>query len=258
MDAKDYINESVEDISMKNRILEINKLIQEKVSPSCAKKFGDYLFGEYEKWHGRRIETDTNLEAKYFENLGHFLKSFSMKRPKTKFEKMISDLMACKSSYPEILVPPSTELHRGTAIPFGVIMKYIPKDDAGLRKFKKEVKPGHLLTTSYTYTPKSKIQSWSTDIKNTFGFASMAEDDITNDRIMSHSGDISKVTLGCTLSTTFPPKEIVMSPEFMDSFRTHNLESEVVRVGGKVTGCTLRLRNTMDMEWLIKRLINDE
>ena len=225
---------------MKNRILELNQLLQEKVTPACAKKFGDFLFGEFARWYGSNKEIDTTKESKTFLLLQSFVDSGVMGKSKDKFEEAFKELKKCKSSYPDILGPPKGKtLYRGTSIPYKELIKYISVSDENVDKLSKAFNSGKHITIdkNYTYTPKSKLQSWTTRFSKSLTFGSI-------------SSDYDRSTTSITVAKKMDNKELIFNPEFMNKFRN---EWEVLRLGGPISGCKLILTGAWDFHDKMKK-----
>jgi len=137
------------------KILETyNTILKEAEIEACVKKFGYELFGD--ELGGK--EKNTGIENKYLDDIRDFTDNKYGQEIDPDFVKAIKTLKSCAQQYPEILIPDKTKVYRGLTIP---IKTFVEK-----KTFIDLNKP-----FPYTYTAKSKIQSWSTnfDAASIFG-----------------------------------------------------------------------------------------
>jgi len=235
---------------MKNRILEINNRVNEaKVSKKCYELFGDYLFGEFVKWHKEYKEKDTPPEMMAFEDLEDFLYGMNTEKTKSKaLIKHLRNLKACEKSYPEILSPTSTNLYRGTALHIEVIKSSLGSlsqgfiDDVKAKTFSKYRSQTEyilnltnadqfvLVSKNFKYSPKSFVQSWSPSVTTaeTFGKGKMG-----------HEYYFNREVFACVLNKSFSKKELLFNPKFLNSMTRLSDENEIIRFGKDVSGCSL-------------------
>jgi len=183
-----------------------NDILLESTSNHCFSEFGKYLFGSFS---GK--EEDTQLESDIFKQIYDFVSGEQMSKKKdniliTAFDK----LKQCTKEYPDILKVHTQHYYRGTLIDVSQInkneLKYNRRKDA-------------YIFNNYIYTPKSKIQSWSTNYNVAEDFA------LTN----AKENDYNRIA--GVLSTT-DTSEMIFNPQFLNILKHKEFES--IRIGGKM------------------------
>lgn len=182
----------------------------------CIKKFGNYLFGEFKDFYKKEMEIDTDDERAIFRELWKFARGdFERGKVTKKFIKAIKELQKCASQYPQILQPPPRKLYRGTAINI----------DEFKNNYVKPKKIKNNVVNNYSYSPRSEVQSWTTD-------RYIAE------KFLNEWHDPSEGTLGCILTVDKPDNSFLFNPDFMNLLYSN--EDEVLRIG-KTIKCRLEL-----------------
>jgi len=201
-------------------------LLQEKVTSDCAKKFGDWLFGEFRK----KKEKDTDIENNYFEYLVSFIEGSFMKDGKTKLLTVLKDLKKCMESYPDILQPNTNNLWRGSSLDTKTINslrnKYKKQPFSIINKMKFGISLFYLIDENWVYSPKSVVQSWSTKSESAVSFS------LTNR--WYHEAAL--------YNTKFNKNELLFNSKFLNLMAKASLgneENEIIRIGKKVNGCKL-------------------
>ena len=128
--------------------LQLNKQLNEnEENLSCLDKFGKELFGN--QFGGQ--EKNTRLEDEYAKLINQFGDSEFGVGINSKLVDAIYNLKKCASVYPEVLIPDAEIVYRGSYLPLSFFMKN------GLKISKEGI--------DYTYTPRTPIQSWTSDEK---------------------------------------------------------------------------------------------
>ena len=135
-----------------------NQFINEDTKAECMKKFERYLFGEF-----FGVEDDTKDEAKVWTVIRDYVAGKYMHTTNRKnVVNALKQLHACKKYYSKLLEPPSGYMLRGMNAPASDLKKL---------NFTLETtfKPGvikpklQFYGADYTYSPRSDVQSWTTD-----------------------------------------------------------------------------------------------
>ena len=130
-------------------------LLNEGEIASCVKNFGYELFGD--QFGG--AERNTPTENDYIEQIKDFTDDMYGEATTQEFINVLSNLKACMSRYPDVLVPESIVAYRGTMIPISYFIK---------NKQQIDLKKGN----NYTYKAKSQVQSWTVRYENATSFGS--------------------------------------------------------------------------------------
>jgi GNAT superfamily N-acetyltransferase len=128
--------------------LELNKRLNEnEENVSCLDKFGKELFGDQFGGH----EKNTRLEDEYVKLINQFGDNEFGVGINSKLVDAIYNLKKCASQYPEVLIPDAEIVYRGSYLPLSFFIKN------GLKISQEGI--------DYTYTPRTPIQSWTSDEK---------------------------------------------------------------------------------------------
>ena len=133
----------------KEMVLNLSSTINESETSntSCINSFGKELFGN--QFGGS--EKNTRLEDEYVQLINQFGDSDFGVSINSKLIDAMNNLKKCTSTYPEVLIPDSEILYRGSNLPFGFFLKN------GLKMTQEGV--------DYIYKPKTPIQSWTANEK---------------------------------------------------------------------------------------------
>ena len=130
-------------------------LMSEAENPSCISKFGQELFGD--ELGGK--ERNTPIENNYLELIKDFTDNMYGEETTNQFINALQNLKSCMSQYPDVLVPDSSTVYRGTMIPLTYfINNKQPIDIQG--------------PNNYTYKANSPVQSWSISYETASNFGS--------------------------------------------------------------------------------------
>jgi len=99
----------------------------------------------------------------------------------------------------------------------------------------------NIISKSYTYIPKSKIQSWSTSWKVAEEFST--DEWGTGDIPQKTSKFKHNITIPVVYSKVMPSSEMFLSANFADTISKG--ENEVIRVGGKISNCNVMISDMM-------------
>jgi GNAT superfamily N-acetyltransferase len=128
--------------------LELNKQLNEnEENVSCLDKFGKELFGDQFGGH----EKNNRLEDEYAKLINQFGDNEFGVGINSKLVDAIYNLKKCTSQYPEVLIPDAEIVYRGSYLPLSFFIKN------GLKISQEGI--------DYTYTPRTPIQSWTSDEK---------------------------------------------------------------------------------------------
>jgi len=189
--------------------------ISSAVNKLMAKPYGKYLFGGF-----RNLEPDTQEEEAIFERLRDFLEDHHGPRLEPLFVDDLLDLHKLKKYYPDVLRPNTRVLYRGTVVDgLEVISKELVKE----MNFNKTLPDGSPFLENYTYTPRSIIQSWTTDYQSAVDFA---------------TGISGNYEDGVVLKAVFKDKDLIFNSEFLNKVQGYN-ESEIIRIGKSPVKCEL-------------------
>lgn len=205
-----------------------HSLIEDRDNPTCLKKFGKYLFGEFKKFYKKELEVDNPEESEIFDYVDSWLSGeYVGKTVDNKLVDAFKLLMKCKKTYPEILQSKALTLYRGLSLPL------IQFKDVEFEKKVSKVKLWKYSTRVgiISYKAKSKVQSWTPDIQTAYGFA---RGGVSMPWEIEKGGLKSKINL--VLEYTFKDKDLLFSIDFMKSF-WGGKENEVIRVGDNKIDC---------------------
>jgi hypothetical protein len=225
-------------------ILEVYKsLITEAHIDSCVKDFGYQLFGH--ELGGD--EKNTPIENAYVKSIEDFSKTMYGKNINPKFVSAMEKLKGCMKEYPEVLIPEKTKVYRGLTIP----VKYFidNKQPISLNK-----------TFPFTYTPMTKIESWSPDYEaaSLFGkhdeFNELAKSiDVKNyatpeqrkellNRIISEG---IKVAIVIEYETN--PQEFMFKSKYFRLISNVYYEDEILRISDKTIKVIAKFNDSPDI-----------
>ena len=116
----------------------------------------------------RNPEKDTKVEKNVYQIIRTFIKS-SEPLVKDRAYKMLKNLSTLKNAYPDDLIPKAKYVYRGTRSKNDRIIKIIHQPNLMEKIVKIEDHPSEgyhsfFIKFNDIYTPKSPIQSWTTDI----------------------------------------------------------------------------------------------
>lgn len=133
----------------KEMVLNLSSTINESETSntSCVSNFGKELFGT--QFGGS--EKNTRLEDEYAQLIKQFGDSDFGTTINSKLIDAMDNLKKCTSTYPEVLIPDTEILYRGSNLPLGFFLKN------GLKMTQEGV--------DYIYKPKTPIQSWTANEK---------------------------------------------------------------------------------------------
>lgn len=182
------------------------------------KEFGEYLFGEFEKFYNKQLEKDTTKEKSIFKVINDFVagKYVGKKKPKILLTAL-KTLLSKKSEYPDILKHKDDGvLFRGIQLSFNEFDKLQFTKQKPLNKDIKNKYGKDIPTTNYTYKSRDEIQSWTPKFENAAIFA---------------YGDPNKV--GLVLCCDISEDETLFSTKFLNAIsKIHHggEENEVIRI----------------------------
>lgn len=198
------------------RLLEVtvhNTIMEGRVDQECFQRYGKELFGSV---FGQ--EPDTDIES-YEKKLLQLFTDYEFgKGLNNDFMIALDNLSKCLKTYPEVLLPDTTSLYRGTKISWGEFSKVVL---ASKPTFKKEIKAKNISGSFYsigkfTYKPKSPVQSWSAAMTSAYGFGFT---DTTNVQVVLY-GKMS-------------PGDLLFNSKAMNKLSNYNNEHEVLRISSK-------------------------
>ncbi|MEN6291182.1 MAG: hypothetical protein ABFD07_04075, partial [Methanobacterium sp.] len=143
-----------------SNILRKGLLFEDDSNRDCLNKFGKELFGD--QFGG--FEKNTKLEDEYANLIRNFGDIQFGSNINSKIIDALQDLKNCMSTYPEILVPESEIVYRGSVMKLGFFIKN------GLKLSEEGI--------DYKYTPRTPIQSWSANEKMTSEFMGSYDEDL--------------------------------------------------------------------------------
>ena len=195
-------------------MIKLLPLITEKIKKGSGKKhddvldkFGEYLFGE---WEG--VEKDTQHEKKLFKALKDFLSGVSPNSFANAFKK----LKEVEKFFPTELIPKGSKIYRGSVI---------KESEAPKLKWKKQ---GEYWVSKTTYSPKSKVQSWSSNLD--------ASEDFIENMISADHDEIPVIYV-----SSANKKELLFNAIFLNAISTRYVgndqfdEDEIIRMGGNIS-----------------------
>jgi hypothetical protein len=143
-------------------ILRKGLLFEDDSNKDCLNKFGKELFGD--QFGG--FEKNTKLEDEYVKLIKNFSDVQFGSNINPKIINALQDLKNCTSTYPEILVPESETVYRGSVMKLGFFIKN------GLKLSEELI--------DYNYIPRTPIQSWSANEKIAMEFMGYYDGDLVN------------------------------------------------------------------------------
>lgn len=209
-----------------------------KVGSACHKKFGEVLFGEFDKWYKTRAEQEPNtaVEEDYWGKLIKWVNGNYMEGNSTATIKaMLMDLKKCVGDYDNILKPEDLTMYRGASVEQSEFLYnmagFTPKQlhdhwVAKTKPVKIGIKPMVDMGVA-KYTPQSEVQSWTTNKKTAAFFA---------------YGDSGNRRLAFIIEATFPQSEILFTKRFINQVADSiamSKEDEQIRVGKVVHNCQI-------------------
>ena len=145
-----------------SNILRKGLLFEDDSNRDCLNKFGKELFGD--QFGG--FEKNTKLEDEYANLIRNFGDIQFGSNINSKIIDALQDLKNCMSTYPEILVPESETVYRGSVMKLGFFIKN------GLKLSEEGI--------DYKYTPRTPIQSWSANEKMASEFMGSYDEDLVD------------------------------------------------------------------------------
>lgn len=182
------------------------QLLDEKVQRhgnTCEANFGKKLFGELSHYWNEK-EINTPYEQWAYDVVNAWIHGNKKSREKgdviTLLLPILDDLMKCKKKYSKILKPSTTKLYRGFEVKLNTIKN---KHDAKVV----EINGVPYYKFPFDYTPRKKIESWTSEISSARRFGNMV------------------------IEADIPQHEVIFSEEFFDSISMlWSSEHEVLRV----------------------------
>lgn len=196
---------------------------------SCIKLFGHEIFGD--ELGGS--EKNTPTEDRYHDEIKDFTDNMYGDSLTPEFIEAVKNMKACMGKYPEVLVPENTIAYRGTMIPLAYFI------DEGI-----EINLNG--PTPYIYRAKTKIQSWTTNIKtaNNFGDNEHIDDfsynfkfdDDVNEKLANewiHDMLAENMRISFNLAYRTNPDDFMFKPKYFDMLAYHGDENELIRINNK-------------------------
>jgi len=253
---ENYSNNKFRFVDTNEGKVDLNKRINEnEENVSCLDKFGKELFGDQFGGH----EKNTRLEDEYAKLINQFGDSEFGAGINSKLVDAIYNLKKCASEYSEVLTPDAEIVYRGSYLPLIFFMKN------GLKISKEGI--------DYTYTPRTPIQSWTSDEKVAEQFTGVVDinfDKLSKEFIKYHLKGLKaedKFFLDILpkkeyLSTPIPVVYVAKSnkEDFIFKQKYFNIltgenEDEVIRVSSNPIGVKLKVNPSM-VDIYTKKFIN--
>lgn len=142
------------------KILRTGLLLEGESNKNCIDNFGKELFGD--QFGG--FEKNTKLEDEYVNMIKNFGDINFGSNLNPKIIDALQHLKQCVSTYPEILIPESETVYRGSNMRLSFFIKN------GLKLSENGI--------DYRYNPRTAVQSWSADEKIASQFAGDYDEDL--------------------------------------------------------------------------------
>lgn len=221
-----------EEINRMLKLAMIELIMESPASNPCIDKYGHILFGDFRN----KSEKDTKKEKEAFTLLKRFLKNSHGKALESDFLKTLENFKKCIKQYPDILLPDSTLLYRGTSLTktdiFDVIYDF-PKGKKAARKF--ALSSEWYLLGKHKYVSSSPVQSWSTSFVTAADFARNKDD-------------------GVVLVGNIQKRDLIFNSKFLDSITG---EDEIIRISKSPIECETYLQD-YTLESIMVRDVDDK
>ena len=201
----------------------------------AVKDFEKVAFGDLKK----SGEADTEFEADVFFALKHFIQ-YASPTNKVNADAILKDVHALKAKYPDELVPNSKYAYRGTQLPIDRYKEFLEMYPADKLVEMDQFDIIHV--ADLMYTPRSPIQSWSTNDYIPMSFAATGEADAGYDW-MSRSP--FPAVLEANVDSTF-----IMSTDITNQIADYNNmghENEIIRTAGQPISCKVHVI----VDWMV-------
>ena len=184
----------------------------------------------------RSSEPDTEMESKILDVLRKFIGADPGELPRAETYKLLKQLEKIKNLYPDDLIPKAEYVYRGTKVKKKVY-------DYILDNFDIDDLPD-IIEAETSYTPKSNIQSWSTDYD-------IAEDFSLNHKMSYHwtmddfKSEVLPAVIKAKVDSTFilSSKLTNLISVTVDDIQAE--ESEIIRLSKRPIKVDLLLNNDM-------------
>jgi hypothetical protein len=191
-------------------------------------------------------EEDTNFEDKVFNALDNFIQ-YASPSNKTDADAILKDVHALKAKYPDELVPDAKHAYRGTQLSVDKYKKFLAMYPA--EKLETMDQFSFLHVADIMYTPRSPIQSWTTNDYTAMNFAATGETAAGYDWVVDFP---FPAVLEARVDTTF-----IMSTNITNRIADkHNLphENEIIRTDGSPMSCKVHVI----VDWLVQARLHLE
>jgi GNAT superfamily N-acetyltransferase len=253
-----HLNQNINENIIKSELLEVikisSRITENEDNTNCIDSFGNQLFGD--EFGG--FEKNTKLENEYAELIKKFGDSEFGEGINPKLVDSLYHLKQCVSKYPEILVPESEIVYRGSYLPLGFFIKN------GLKLSEEGI--------DYTYTPRTPIQSWTANEKIAQQFTGVMDinfDKVGKEFIKYHVKGLKaedkffldiltkKEFMGISVPVIYVTK--VVKDDFLFKHNYFNIltgenEDEVIRVSREPVNVKLKI-NTSLVDIFTKKFI---
>lgn len=201
-------------------------VIREGAAESCVAEFGKLLFGD--QLGGS--EKNTDVEDSHASTVSDFTNIDYGPNIKPEIVTAVEHLQGCINTYPEILKPETEKVYRGTTIP---IISFIKNGQI----------PTNTIPQPYEYRAKSKIQSWTDDIKiakifrgtedntdiNRFS-RTISTDELQNANVNALIAQITKFKIPVVIEYVATEKDFLFKSKYLNKLSEFENENEVLRI----------------------------
>ena len=203
-------------------------ILNEAEITSCVKQFGYDLFGDQ---FGSK-EPNTPTENDYLEQIRDFTDNMYGEETTQEFITSLKNLKSCVKQYPDILIPESKTVFRGTMLP---VSYFIENKQPINIEGKNE----------YLYKAKSLVQSWSIAYESASNFGSydtllevinkIDYDASTKEGLMLLLKNVLKedLRLPFILAYNTTPDEFIFNSEYFMKLSQMSHENELIRFTNK-------------------------
>lgn len=217
-------------------------VLRESKSMSCLVKFGNELF-DPQLSNGDNVETNTSTEDSYLKLIAQFTDQHHGIAVRPAFIDAMKTLKSCMSSYPEVLQPAGTAYRGDDMTMNDLLAQYEDIED--------ELSKGGVF--DFNYTPKTMIQSWTSDNSIAEDFAKTSPfllqmirtyKEVKGDpkalanfaREISDSLDNITVPIVMKLNTT--SDDFLFKSKYFTILSQHDGEEELLRINNQPTRVT--------------------
>ena len=213
-------------------------IIREEQSMSCLVKFGNKLFDP--QLSNGNTEPNTDTEDMYLKLIGQFTSVSHGSALRSEFVNAMKELKGCMSSYPEVLQP-SGIVYRGDVMSMSDLLGQYEDIEDDLSK-------GGIF--DFNYTPKSVIQSWTTEKDTAEGFAEVSPflrmmiktyNEVKGDReaLMNFGREISdsldNITVPVVVKLDSTTDDFLFKAEYFEILSKYSGETELLRLNNQPT-----------------------